>query len=73
MTSKSSGTFPLAQIQWIYRCCDSDISPEASRMMKSFEKARKMREAEQTFNCWADPIEDIISAVKRALRRKADK
>jgi NAD(P)-dependent dehydrogenase (short-subunit alcohol dehydrogenase family) len=40
----------------------SDISLEASRTMKSFEEVKKIREAEQAFNRWADPME-IAEAV----------
>ncbi len=40
----------------------SDISLEANRTMKSFEEVKKIREAEQAFNRWADPME-IAEAV----------
>jgi NAD(P)-dependent dehydrogenase (short-subunit alcohol dehydrogenase family) len=39
-----------------------DISLEANRTMKSFEEVKKIREAEQAFNRWADPME-IAEAV----------
>jgi NAD(P)-dependent dehydrogenase (short-subunit alcohol dehydrogenase family) len=40
----------------------SDISLEANRTMKSFEEVKKIREAEQAFNRWAEPME-IAEAV----------
>jgi NAD(P)-dependent dehydrogenase (short-subunit alcohol dehydrogenase family) len=40
----------------------SDISLEASRTGKSFDEVKKIREAEQAFNRWADPME-IAEAV----------
>lgn len=40
----------------------SDISLEAERTKKSFEEVKKIREAEQAFNRWADPME-IAEAV----------
>jgi NAD(P)-dependent dehydrogenase (short-subunit alcohol dehydrogenase family) len=40
----------------------SDISLEATRTKRSFEEVKKVREAEQAFNRWADPME-IAEAV----------
>ncbi len=40
----------------------SDITLEANRTMKSFDEVKKVREAEQAFNRWADPME-IAEAV----------
>jgi NAD(P)-dependent dehydrogenase (short-subunit alcohol dehydrogenase family) len=40
----------------------SDISLEANRTQKTFEQVKRIREAEQAFNRWADPME-IAEAV----------
>ncbi len=40
----------------------SDISLEANRTHKTFEEVKRIREAEQAFNRWADPME-IAEAV----------